>query len=86
MTTKARTHAPHNAQSVPDEYRRWVQARMPALANLLDALDAGRTPNFLDIMAGLSQMVAFYTDCDILDGDESMTFSQMSGKKCRFCC
>jgi len=73
-------------QTVSDEYRRWVFSHMPALGRLLDQLDAGNTPTFLDIMSAISESVAFYTDCDSLEGEDSLRFSEMSGNKCLFCC
>jgi len=74
------------AKSVSDEYRRWVFSHMAAMGRLLDQLDAGSIPNFLDIMAAISESVAFYTEGDSLESDESMRFFEMSGKYCRFCC
>jgi len=74
------------AKTELDEYRRVVQSRMPAVAHLLDALDAGGEFNFLDIMAALSQIVAFHTECDQIESAESLRFPEMSQNKCRFCC
>jgi len=85
MTTKKRAHASHRGQTVSDEYKEWVFSHMPAVGRLLDALDAGSTPTFLDIMSALSQMVAFLTECDQKEGCMSTTFFLMSGKRCRFC-
>jgi len=73
-------------QTRDDEYRRWVFSHMPAVGRLLDALDAGETPNFLDVMSAISQEVAFYTECDHIESVECLRFSEMSGNKCRFCC
>lgn len=73
-------------QSVSDEYRRWVFSVMPAMGRLLDQLDAGATPTFLDVWAGLSESVAFYTECDLKDEDLREKNISMSGKICRFCC
>lgn len=86
MSTIQEPHTRCTGQTVSDEYRRWVFSHIPALGRLLDKLDAGSTPNFLDIMAGLSEMVAFYTECDSLESEEYKRFSEMSGKYCRFCC
>lgn len=84
-TVKAQSR-PASGQTVSDEYRSYVYSRIPALGRLLDALDAGTTPNFLDVMAALSDLVAFYTECDTLESGESVRFCEMSGKKCLFCC
>jgi len=79
-------HSTVKAQSELEAYRRYVQSRMPALAHLLDALDEGGEFNFLDVMAAISQIVAFTTECDQIESDECLRFSEMSGNKCRFCC
>jgi len=73
-------------QTVSDEYRSRVFSHMPAVGRLLDALDAGETPNFLDIMSAISEEVAFYTECDHIESVECLRFSEMSGNKCLFCC
>lgn len=81
----AHPHCPLAGQTVSDEYRRKVKSRMPRMAALLDLLDAGTAPNFLDIMGGLSDLVAFYTECDpITDAGVDKKYF-MSGKFCRFC-
>lgn len=74
------------AKSDLNEYRRWVFQHMPALGRLLDNLDAGNTPNFLDIMAAISESVAFYTEGDSFPVDPQEENILMSGKYCRFCC
>lgn len=73
-------------RTVSDEYRRQVKCAMPRTAALLDKLDAGTAPNFLDIMAGISDLVAFYTECDSISDDIGEKNILMSGKLCRFCC
>lgn len=85
MATQISPHQALAGQTVPDAYRNRVFHDMPALANLLDQLDAGSTPNFLDVMAGISEMVAFYTNPDLLESVEYKRFCEMSGKYCRFC-
>lgn len=79
-------HVLSEVQTVSDEYRRGVFEHMPAVGRLLDFLDAGTTPTFLDIMAAISEMVAFHTECDSLESEQCLRFSEMSGKYCRFCC
>jgi len=71
---------------VSDEYRRWVFSHMPALGRLLDNLDAGNTPTFLDIMTAISEMVALYTECDSFSVGPLEKNIIMSVKYCRFCC
>ena len=84
--TKRATHARCEGRSALDEYRRGVFSKAPALGSLLDNLDAGSTPTFLDILAAISEMVAFYTECDYLESEECVRFFNMSGKKCQNCC
>jgi len=79
-------HIRCKGQTVSDEYRRGVFSHMPALGRLLDNLDAGSTPTFLDIMAAISELVAFYTECDSFPVDPQEENILMSGKYCRFCC
>ncbi len=73
------------ARSGGDEYIEALKKHMPALHRLFEILDAGATPNFLDIMAGISEMVAFYTECDQFDAASKLLEEKMSGKFCRFC-
>jgi len=58
---------------------------MPQMTRLFEILDAGVTPNFLDIMSAMSEMVAFYTDHDQNSAAEKILREKMSQKKCRFC-
>lgn len=68
------------------EYQRMVKKHMPALGRLLDSLEAGETPNFLDIMAAISESVAFYTECDYKSEELVGLSEKMSENNCRFCC
>lgn len=67
-------------------FKAWVSQKMPYMAVLLDKLDAGETPTFLDIMGAISNCVAFSTECDSLEQAEWEKFSETSGNYCRFCC
>jgi len=58
---------------------------MPQTGALLDILDAGSSPTFLDIMGALSDLVAFTTEGDHNFGDRREKIFSMSGKYCRFC-
>lgn len=73
-------------QTVSNEYRRWVFSRMPDVGSLLDLLDAGETPTFLDIIAAISDLVAFYTECDPKINRQVEENIFMSVNNCRFCC
>lgn len=79
-------HMVCEGQTVSDEYKEWVKSRMPQMATLLDKLDAGMSPTFLDIMSGISDLVAFCTECDTKTGQLPEENFYMSGKYCRFCC
>ena len=72
-------------KNVSDEDRRWVFSRMPQMGALLDKLDAGETPNFLDILTAISNLVAFATECDPNPNQLQEKNISMSGNNCRFC-
>lgn len=86
MSTIQEPHIRCKEQTVSDEYRRWVFEHMPAMGSLLDKLDAGTSPTFLDIMAAISEIVAFTTECDSICNQLVGKNISMSGKYCRFCC
>lgn len=73
------------AQSRPSESIDTLRTGMPVLDALFTKLACGGQFNFLDILAAISEMVAFYTDYDILEGEDSTTIFEMSGNYCRFC-
>lgn len=56
-----------------------------AMTSLFEKLSAGEHPDFLDVMAAISEMVAFWTDCDSNPVDLPENNFCMSEKKCRFC-
>jgi len=56
-----------------------------ALRHLVVIAEQGETPNFLDIFAALSEIVAFYTDCDLPQIELVENICEMSVKKCLFC-
>lgn len=56
-----------------------------AMASLFEKLAAGEHPDFLAVMAAISEMVAFWTDCDSNPVDLPENNFCMSEKKCRFC-
>lgn len=85
MTIIQEPHIRCKEQSVSDEYRKWVFERMPAMGRLLDQLDAGRSPDALDVMGGLSEMVAFSTDCEKNDYAAAQLKSLLPGKSCSSC-
>ena len=41
-----------------------LKSKLPELDALFGNLEAGQTPNFLEMMSAISEMVAFYTNCD----------------------
>ncbi|MBA7612276.1 hypothetical protein ES703_19512 [subsurface metagenome] len=69
-----------------EAYLDTLKSKMPALHKLFTAPDEAYPPNFLDIMRGISEMVAFYTDCDQNSGRSILLEEKMSQKNCRFCC
>lgn len=85
MTDKQERGATLCGQTTGDEYFDTLAEQMPQMTSLFTALAAGITPNFLDVMAGISEMVAFYTDHDQNDAADKLLEEKMSGIKCRFC-
>lgn len=58
---------------------------MPALNRLFEIMGNGDIPTPLDIFAGLSQMVAFYTDPDQNPYDRVCEILKMYGNRCLSC-
>lgn len=72
-------------QTPSDEYLEALKSNMPHLSALFDNLSIGITPNFLDMMYVLEEIVAFSTKCDQFEDDPLKKNFGMSEKKCRFC-
>lgn len=68
-----------------EAYLNTLKEQMPQMTRIFEILDSGVTPNFLDIMRGISEMVAFYTDYDQISEELELLEEKMSQKKCRFC-
>ena len=68
-----------------EAYLNTLAEQMPETNRVFGILAAGRTPNFLDMMKVLSEIVAFDTDSD--QNEELLDFAgeNMSQNKCRFC-
>ena len=58
--------------------------KFPPLSQFLAAPLLRNTPNFLDIMTDLSEVVAFYTICDSKDADNPENIFNKSQKNSRF--
>lgn len=52
---------------------------------LFRKLASGEHPDFLTVMAGISEMVAFYTDHDNSGDGPCLAGQKESQKNCRFC-
>lgn len=61
MSTTKTTPRICEAKNQLEEFRLSVRLQAPALAEVLDQLDAGKNPNPLDVMAAISQGVAYLT-------------------------
>jgi allophanate hydrolase subunit 1 len=83
---KFRTRLSCAAKSPVDETHSTLKSHLPEMTALFAALDAGYTPNFLDIMKAISEMVVFYTECDQIDVALEILQKKESQKNCRFCC
>lgn len=64
---------------------RTKKSDLPLTWGLLENLEDGVTPTFLDIMSCFSEFVAFYTDCDTDPEEIEEIKKYMSQNKCRFC-
>lgn len=85
MSDKIRSRSQQAAKSPDQAYLDTLASDMPEMSRLFAILDAGATPNFLDIIAAISEMVAFYTDHDQIEADKVCELLKRSGKKCRIC-
>ncbi len=63
-----------------------LKSQMPELSRLFANLDAGYTPNILDMIAAISEMVAFYTESDQIPEADTPLDQKRSIKICPFCC
>lgn len=82
-------YSPHSFDSKPLSKGRLCPGRSceqpEGLRRLFEILASGRTPNFLEFMSAISDMVAFSTDVDSLKVSLDQLDKNMSQKKCRFC-
>ena len=61
---KKRCSKPHKTLKLDETLYDTLKFNMPNLDKLFTALILRNTPNFLDIIAGIAEKVAFYTNCD----------------------
>ena len=73
------------AQTELEDFRQHVLLHAPALASLLDLLDAGIIPTPLEVMTGISQSVAYFTDGQLLHGDPLGPGETPPGRYCASC-
>ena len=85
MSTKKELRIACAGFNQQEAYIDTLRNHLPALERLFTGLDAGTTPNFLDMMSALSEIVAFYTDCDTPADEIDVLIQSMSQNKCRFC-
>lgn len=76
-TAQAGLTQPHLMSDTPFE-------RLPNLDALFTSLTHGKTPNFLDMMSAISEMVDFLTVCDTNSGPCLDCGKNVSQKICRF--
>lgn len=62
-----------------------LSAQMKQTDALFAKLASGEHPDFLTVMAGISDMVAFYTDHDTNHSQLTAGQEKESGNNCRFC-
>ena len=58
---------------------------LPAYANLVAMVHGGHHPNFLDVMAAISEIVAFTTNSDAIAEADVARSEEMSQNNCRIC-
>ncbi|MBA7494526.1 hypothetical protein ES702_05102 [subsurface metagenome] len=85
MSTNQEQGARCAGQTASDAALDTLKSQMPELSRLFANLDAGYTPNILDMIAAISEMVAFYTKSDQIDEVLGLIEDKMSLNKCRFC-
>ncbi len=85
MANERGRSSPVCGQTTGDEYLNTLAKQMPVMNRLFAALDANIAPNFLDVMSAISEMVAFYTNCDQKAASEFLIEEKMSQNNCRFC-
>ncbi|MBA7479866.1 hypothetical protein ES707_15307 [subsurface metagenome] len=62
-----------------------LQENMPHMDALFANLDRGVTPNLLDFLSAISEMVAFTAKCDETEGRSENDGQKRSQIKCRLC-
>lgn len=76
---------PQDGRSPDEGYFDTLISNMPQMSDLFSKLSAGEHPDFFAVMSAISEMVAFYTECDSNCDDDLLWLLNMSQKKCRFC-
>jgi len=72
-----KTNAGGMFDTMPDE--------LDSLRRAFQKFNMGETLNFLEMMTVISEMVAFYTDCDSPADEVDLLLKNESLNKCRFC-
>lgn len=67
------------------EYHNTPPGQTDALGSLFKKMSRGEMPNFLELMAAISDLVAFSVECDSNPTTPPTGPKNMSQKKCRFC-
>lgn len=75
---------PHGSPTPAEDFDVLIKA-MPALNRLFEIMSRGVMPTTLDVFAGLSQMVAYYTDPDQIPYDRVCELLKSSGIRCLSC-
>lgn len=75
----------HPFRADNDDFRHFVLTHAPALAQLLDVLDAGLTPDWLQVLAAISQGVEYLTDDNTQACRETGPGEMPQDSYCRSC-
>lgn len=74
-----------DGQTPSAEYLNSLAHQLPQMSALFEQLSSGETPDWLTVMAGLSEMVAFYTEGDSPSPPDCKCVGLQTQNKCRFC-
>jgi len=79
------TQPPQDGLKQDEGYFDTLESGMPQMTALFTKLGLGEHPDSMAVMASISEMVAFYTECDSSCDEHSLWLINRSENKCRFC-
>lgn len=85
MTQEKELRIAQIGKTQPDLCQSATPDKLDELKRFFKKMESGVQPDFLEIMTAISNLVAFYTDCDSFAQSADCEEFFMSQKKCRFC-